>query len=138
MNFIQRYKIIIIISLFLSGSFSTASAVCCCADPAEILDFDNLQILKISSSLKLDAKNTLSRIQQYEEFKKRNNSLLLFNSRSLASAVRLKDAVSIKEDFEGLAASTALDNARVENASLSIKMRDSVGKESEDFTARIK
>lgn len=123
-----------IMSIFISMSLH---AVCCCDDPKEVLASEKNSITSMTKSFSSIQAQTISRISEYRSLKKYSSAALLYSSRSFNSAIRLKESVTMKENFEGLAASTGMEAAKIADALTASELRRDVATEAENFSALI-
>lgn len=112
-------------------------AVCCCDDPKEVLASEKNSITSMTKSFSSIQGQTISRISEYRSLKKYTSAALLYGSRSFNSAIRLKESVTMKENFEGLAASTGMEAAKIADTLTASELRRDVATEAENFSALI-
>lgn len=124
----------IFLSLILSIN---VYAVCCCDDAKEVLESEKNSITALTKSFSGIKSQTISRIAEYESLKKYSSASLVYGSRSFNGAIRLKESVSMKENFEGLAASTSMETAKVADALTASELRRDIATEAENFSALI-
>lgn len=112
-------------------------AVCCCDDPQEVLESEKLSISTLTSYFSDISEKTSSRVVDYQKNKKNNSAMLLIDSKALVSATKLKESVSMKENFEGLQASTVMDAAHIVDALVASELRRDAAVEAENYSAQL-
>lgn len=126
----------IIFSLVISIDVM-AAVVCCCDDPKDVLESEKSSITELTNYFTDISAKTTNRIADYKVTKKNNNAMLLFGSKALVSTMKLKESVSMKENFEGLQASTAMDAAHIVDALVASELRRDAATEAENYSALI-
>jgi hypothetical protein len=129
-------KKFIFISIFIFSQH--LYAVCCCDDDQNILGEERRAISDLKDNLSDIKEAVKNRSSYYDESFKNNDAILLFESRAFSSASRLRDAISMKENFEGLVAGTALDGARLDSGISAALLRGKVGNEAKDIISKIR
>jgi len=112
-------------------------AVCCCDDPKEVLESEKTSISTLTNYFADISSKTSARVSDYQVGKKNNNAMLLIGSKALVSSVKLKEAVAMKENFEGLHASSVMDAAHILDALVASELRRDAAVEAENYSALI-
>ncbi|MDD4969742.1 MAG: hypothetical protein PHT07_09985 [Paludibacter sp.] len=129
-KYIGHFSLLLLLSV-------DCSAVCCCDDPQEVLDSEKNSISTLTKYFSNLSSQTSSRITEYQKTRKYNTAVLLFDSKALVSATKLKESISMKENFEGLQASTAMEAAHIVDALVASELRRDAAIEAENYSAQL-